>query len=428
MKLKVIFIVILILSVLSSGCSSSKETLQYEGDPEIEATIKVMTIGSEKNLMKDVGDLFNAKYPNIEIKAITYVPKNLIDVLEKEKPDVLFLSLQQYEQLIREGKLYDIDTLMSNDAFALKGVHPEIVSYLRGLGSGKLYGSAANFENKALYYNKDLFDKYNISYPQDQMTWEEIIQLAKRFPAEDGVSGLYMLNLATITDDIAWTEHLTEVNVKNMEVSLHSESYRRIFEMVMDAYESKALVAPDMDLFEVYDPFITGTSAMTVDYYYYINNKINWAAEDKGNKFNLNWDVATAPVSEASRDIAPYFYVDGIVSVNKESEQKQAAWEFVKFVNSEELAKAKSRTIGGAPSTRTDYIYNPEGKRMEAFYNLKPDVNRTFIDFDKFPKGFFGNMDEIINSELKAVTVGAKTLDEAVASMQERGQRLLDQK
>ncbi|WP_410770609.1 ABC transporter substrate-binding protein [Fontibacillus sp. BL9] len=426
MKFKIIFVVVFFLSVLSSGCSSSKETIQYEGDPEMKATLKVMTIGNEKNLMKDFGDLFNAKYPNIEIKAITYSPKNLIDVLEKEKPDVLFLSLQQYEQLIREGKLYDIDTLISNDAFALKGVHPEIVSYLRGLGSGKLYGSAANFVNKALYYNKDLFDKYNISYPQDQMTWEEIIQLAKRFPAEDGVSGLYMLNFSTVVDDMAWTKHLTEVSAKNMEVSLNSESYRRIFEMVMDAYESKALVAPDMDLFEVYDPFITGTSAMTVDYYYYINNKINWAAEDKGN--NLNWDVATAPVSEASRDIAPYFYVDGIVSVNKESEQKQAAWEFVKFVNSEELAKAKSRTIGVAPSTRTDYIYNPEGKRMEAFYNLEPDVNRTFIDFDKFPKGFFGNMDGIINSELKAVTVGAKTLDEAVASMQERGQRLLDQK
>lgn len=31
---------------------------------------------------------------------------------------------------------------------------------------------------------------YGIPYPKDQMTWEEVIQLAKRFPAEEGVSGL----------------------------------------------------------------------------------------------------------------------------------------------------------------------------------------------------------------------------------------------
>lgn len=100
----------------------------------------------------------------------------------------------------------------------------------------------------------------------------------------------------------------------------------------------------------------------------------------------------------------------------------------MKFINSEQLAKAKSRTVSVVVPTRTDYIYNPEGKRMEAFYNLKPDVNRKIINYNLFPNRFFGNLDGIINSEGKAVMVGVKTLDEAIASMQERGQKLLDQK
>ncbi|MNO69563.1 hypothetical protein D3C76_604190 [compost metagenome] len=65
---------------------------------------------------------------------------------------------------------------------------------------------------------------------------------------------------------------------------------------------------------------------------------------------------------------------------------------------------------------------------MEAFYTLNPDINRILIDYDSFPDRFYTNISGIINSELRAVTVGAKTLDEAMVSMQERGQLLLDKK
>ncbi|MMZ69975.1 hypothetical protein D1872_329150 [compost metagenome] len=65
---------------------------------------------------------------------------------------------------------------------------------------------------------------------------------------------------------------------------------------------------------------------------------------------------------------------------------------------------------------------------MEAFYTLNPDINRKLIDYHTFPDRFYTNITGIIDSELRAVTVGAKTLDEAIASMQERGQLLLDKK
>lgn len=227
---------------------------------------------------------------------------------------------------------------------------------------------------------------------------------------------------------MAWVSRINPVSEKDRAVTLNTESYKKIFKLILDGYQSKAVDLPDIDLFEVYDPFITGTSAMTVDYYYYINNKINWAAEEKGDQFHLNWDVVSSPVDEFNRDISPHFMVSGIVAINAASGQKQAAWELVKFINGEQLAKAKSRTVSVVVPTRTDYIYNPEGKRMEAFYNLKPDVNRKIVNYSLFPKGFLGNLEGIINSEGKAVMAGAKTLDKAMASMQERGQKLLDQK
>ncbi|MNI68056.1 hypothetical protein D3C73_1237250 [compost metagenome] len=98
----------------------------------------------------------------------------------------------------------------------------------------------------------------------------------------------------------------------------------------------------------------------------------------------------------------------------------------MKFATGEQLAKANSRKSSLFFSVRVDYIYNPEGKRMESFYKLKPEVNFNG-DYDLLPDGVSGKVRDIITSELKAAMAGAKTLDEAIASMQERGQQVLDQ-
>ncbi|GIO35264.1 hypothetical protein J41TS12_01250 [Paenibacillus antibioticophila] len=415
--------------ILLSACSAGKETIKYEGEPGMQATVKVMTNATEEYYMQEYGDLFKVKYPNIELQLVKYDPTDPETAIKENNPDVFILSLDEYREFIQDGRLYDLDILFANEAFKLEGVHPYIVDYLRKLGNGKLFGVLPGFSSKAIYYNKDLFDKYGVPYPQDQMTWDELFQLAARFPAEEGVYGLYLENFSALADNLAISEHLSEINMKDREVTLNTEAFRDVFERTLDAYASKAVTLPDIDRFEVYDPFISGSSAMTVDYNYYMNNKINWAREEQGSKFHLNWDLATAPTDEASRDTSPYFVVGGIYSINAGAEQKQAAWEFIKFINGEELAKSKSRRPNFSLFTRTDYIYNPEGKRVEAFYKLKPDVTSSGnVNYDLLPLGTYTNLRGIINSELKAVAAGAKTLDEALASMQERGQRLLDRK
>ncbi|MBA9085718.1 multiple sugar transport system substrate-binding protein [Fontibacillus solani] len=423
-----ILIISISLFILITACSNNKETLKYDGGQDITARLKIMAVGEKDVLMEEYGDMFRSKYPNIEIEFVNkYTQSNFDKTIEEEKPDVFMLSLEEYKQLVQKDKLYDLSLMFSNDEFDLEGIHPGIVESLRQMGNGRLFGLAPGFQSKAIYYNKDIFDKYGIPYPYDGMTWEEVIQLAKRFPTEDGISGLYMQDFYTFVGQIEWSENLKIVNEKEMKVVLDSKSYRDIFEMILDAYQSKAVEIPFLDSFYVYDPFITGQSAMTMDYYYYINNKINWAQAEKGSNFNLNWDVASAPVDDSDRELSPYFMFGGIFSIHIDSEQKQAAWEFVKFVNSEEYSKANSRTAGFNPTTRTKNIFNPEGKRMEAFYSLKPNLFRNYVHWEVLPKEF-GKILDIINSEGKAAMVGAKTLDEAIASMQERGQQLLDQK
>lgn len=92
---------LVLLSVILTSCSSTGETLQYEGDTQMRAKLKIMAIDNKKGFMEDYGDLFNAKYPNIEIELINFGENNFDEVLASENPDVLLTSLDQYEQLVQ---------------------------------------------------------------------------------------------------------------------------------------------------------------------------------------------------------------------------------------------------------------------------------------------------------------------------------------
>lgn len=410
--------VIMILSVFITACSSTKkETVQYEVDPLMEATI---TVGYQDKGGFDFfyGNLFKAKYPNIDIK----------NVSNADEPDVFVLPFDKYVELLEEGKLYDLNNVITNDAFKLEGMNQDVIDFVRQQGRGKLYGLPPYFSNQALFYNKDLFDKYNIPYPTDGMTWEEVLQLAKRFPLEDGVSGLYTRSLGDLLMNMEQAKGLERVNAKDMKVTMNTDSYKELLETVLDANNSQALNVFFHDGFAKNDPFITEESAMAFEYYTYLNNNIYWVKQEQGEDFDLNWDVASAPVDESNREATPYFFIPTIFAVNAKSQNVQAAWEFVKYVNGEEFAKINSRTTTNKIPTRTEYVYNPEGKRIEAFYsNLKMNsVLLSHSEYEDIPMSFGGVFYGIVESELKAASVGVKSVDEALESIEKRGQEQLD--
>ncbi|MNH93709.1 Bacterial extracellular solute-binding protein [compost metagenome] len=419
--------VVILVSILLTACSSTpKQTIQYEADSQMQATITVMYSGGPETFNYYHGNLFHAKYPNIEVKVIGFWT-DVEKVLEEQKPDVLLLPYADYVKFMDEGKLYDLNNMITDDAFNLEGINQDIIGFLRDSGGGKLYGLPPYFENEALFYNKDLFDKYQVPYPEDGMTWEEVFQLAKRFPKEDGVSGFFTDHISTLRYRMEESQGLQRVNPKEMKMTVNTGSYKKMFETLVDAHQSNALEIKDYG-WDRYDPFITGKSAMTMDYYYYLNNKIYAVKTERGDDFHLNWDVATAPVGESNREAAPFFRIHGIYAVNANTSEAQAAWEFVKFINSEEVAKMKSRTTTHAIPTRTDYMYNPDGKRMEVFYkNLNMDWALKDIRQErKVPDKFYSILGTIMDSEFMAASRGEKSVDGALQSIQERGQEELD--
>ena len=58
------------------------------------------------------------------------------------------------------------------------------------LFQGKLYGLPSDFSTIALVYNKDMFDKYGVPYPDDTWDWDKFLWAAKKFTKDtDGDGG-----------------------------------------------------------------------------------------------------------------------------------------------------------------------------------------------------------------------------------------------
>lgn len=446
----------LLAAGIASGCSGSggekaDNALKAMGKDE-KATIKVMYY-DESAFFMQYGNLFLSKYPNIDVEVIStsalYQPNQNYEeavnkLIEEKQPDILMLQEGQYSKFASEGKLLDLESVIKQDKFDTAGIHQGILELLRSKGEGKLYGLAPEFYSRAIFYNKTLFEQHGVPYPTDQMSWEDILSLAKRFPTDGEkdkrVYGLYQAydnGVMNMASEIGHTEGLAFVDAGSMKLTLQTDGWKKVFQTAIDAMKSKAIYRPDpeKDMFnggsmEEYlksNLFIAGRAAMSMDGPYFIEN-LNRAKEALKDFTLPDWDVVTVPVDPNHPDTGMGLSVSQIFAINAKSANQRAAWEFIRYVAGDDYAKIVSRSsMSGGMLSRTGYVKDKNGHNLEAFYKLKPISGTLYEDYQKLPHSFFNGFQTMADTELDQVLNNKKTLDDAIAAIQTKGQALLDQ-
>jgi len=441
----------LLVSVLS-GCSgtSKKEGQLEQLEKEAEAKIKVM-FWDNNYFFQEYGNLFATQFPNIEIEVAnmqSIYSQNSTDTMEdrfdkfieENKPDILLLQGEQYEKYAQEGKVMALDAVIEQDKFEVEGIHPAILKLLRDQGGGKLYGLSPDFSSAGLYYNVDLFKKYGVDLPKDSMTWDEVFELAKRFPTDGDkdkrIYGLSMDNYMTVDNLIQMIgsgQDLKMLNSEATQLNIETDSWKQVFRSTIEAAKSGALYVPtdedrnanftSMEDMYAKNLFIMGRSAMSFKYSYEVQQIIQ-AKDMLKDVTPVNWAVVTAPVSPNNRNQSNYFNLGNIFAVSATSGQQRAAWELVKYINSDAFAKLKSKSNNGNLLSRTQYIAEQDGRSLEGFYKLEPKAS-TNNEYTKAPISFFGAFSGIVKTEVDQVLADKKSIDEALQEIQKKGQEEL---
>ncbi|GIP55856.1 ABC transporter substrate-binding protein [Paenibacillus vini] len=440
----------LILMTLSLGLAAGCAGNEPRGELKSKTSLKVL-FSDEDYFFRQYGDLFVMKNGNVDIEVVSTqdLRNNLGDktyddaldeLVERERPDILMVSTDIFERYAGAGKLAELDPLLEKDHYSLEAMLPGLVDTMRKIGGGKLYGLPPSFYGSAVYYNKDLFTKYGIEPPQDGMTWEEIMELARHFPAEGdelnrvyGYGANYSLTFENLLSLFSHAEGLTYVNPETMKMTIDTVSWRKVYETALSAYHSNAIYGPSDEAGAslitteesmLREPFIMGRAALTVNGSH-ILQKLKQAEEMIKDYEAFEVGLVSGPVDPADRETTREISFGDITAINANSTNPEAAWEFFRFLHGGELAAIKSKTPYSLMS-RSDYKMEYNGVALDAFYTLKPTINSNNADLKGIPSSFFSEFQIIRNRETQLFLSGEKSLEEALNTMQAEGQAALD--
>ncbi|MEQ7054703.1 extracellular solute-binding protein, partial [Paenibacillaceae sp. P-4] len=426
-------VAILLLTIISlmSGCFGKKEALE----PLQPSKIKVL-YQDEEAFYRDYGKYFHMKYPQIEVEVISEIQvlKNLgktisaedwdaekKKLLENSGADVLRMYGETFQSFAKDGKLYELEEIIRQDDYDMKGFLPGLIDRIKSLGNGKLYGLAPFVDRQVLYYNAALFKEHHIEPPKNNMTWQEVLDLSARFAnigsGENKVHGYYewVGSLRYFLFEIADTSGLRLFDPKGEKVLLNTEGWKRAIKQTTDAMRSKTVFFhPEGQIHTQKSYFRNDQAAMMI-------SNANTAQELRNSK--KDWGVVTAPIDPAMDSSSIEFGY--IYAVAADSANKRAAWEFVKFVNGPEMAQARSRALWDGLPSRNGYLKDIKGRSTDPFYVPKIRTENNIQRDARIPFKFFVLFDKPLRVELDAVVANEKTVDEAAAALEEKAQELL---
>ncbi len=364
----------------------------------------------------------------------------VIDEFTKLHPNVTFENLgipfdQVREQLITMaagGNSPDVMQLNGNWPFELGSMgalmdlneiaEPEYLAdnYEGGLGigtyEGKLYAVPYALTSHGFWYNKDIMAAAGVeSVPT---TMDELMDACKKIKDALGAEGVYALGVDTTKIDYSligfipwmWTFGATPLeDGVNFNTPENKECFEWLREIVVEGYnplglqikDLRTLMAEDKIAFKLDGPYCLG-----------IMRSLN--PELEGDAFFDKFGVTTTPMGDnvSSPQILADIHNLGISS---QCENKEMAWEFIKFLASSDISITTYLLPMGAVLPLESQNTGPYS---ESFDNavMKPFLEEVMPNMKAFPFGpkYTPASAFIINAMQEAVTTD-KSIDDILA-------------
>ncbi|SIQ19128.1 MULTISPECIES: extracellular solute-binding protein [unclassified Paenibacillus] len=378
----------------------------------------------------------------------------------KNPVDVVIADYSNLPRMTQDGLLKELDPLITKDKFDISDYVPTVIDGIKAVGDNKIYVLSPTFSSSALFYNKKIFQKAGVQPPTDNMTWQQVFDLARKVSGGEGADQIYGMTInrwggsdlysdvstyvqplqLKVFDDKAekmlvdsgssWSNAIkTILDLYKVKAIPNQEGYQKLSEALNKKYEKASKEgANNYNPFQG-DLFGSGNIAMTVaDYGYISQMKSNNSYSSQSKDFTpVDWDVVTPPVFEEKPGIGGSSYLSQPLGINNKAQNADDAWDFIKFLNSKEWAKLKSRSTYEIPA-RAEFIKPIDGMQynIKAFYTLKPippDTSNAQDMYTKYPG--LNEMYSISQQLFQEAATGKKTPEEVVKEWAVKGNALL---
>ncbi|MDD6691491.1 MAG: sugar ABC transporter substrate-binding protein [Lachnospiraceae bacterium] len=375
-------------------------------------------------------DAFEAEHPDINVEMVDLGSTDYSTVLGTQLSgsdssfDVVSIKdTPGYVTLVNKGVLEPLDDKISSDGIDLTK-YSGIADQLKV--GGKLYELPFRSDIWVLYYNKDVFDKAGVDYPTNDMTWDEYDALARSITDTTPGSEVYGAHYHTWRSTIMLDGIL---DGKHTAADGDYEFAKPYYEMALKEQEDG--VCMDYATLKTQglhysDAFAQGNIGMMNMGSWFLSTLISKIQSGEYTDCT-NWGIVKYPHAEG---VEPGSTLSTItcLGIPTSAPNKDAAWEFVKFVCGEEGAEVLAGT-GNIPAMTNDQIVNLISS-MDGFptdENSKQALVATNAYLEMPANDKASEIETVLNEQHDLIMTESISVDDGIAAMNEGVQEILNQ-
>ena len=370
------------------------------------------TTDSEEPTLRALIAKFEKRHPRIKVDVQLVgwgmmFDKLMIVSAGQGKADVARISSEWFHPLAARGLLAPLDDYVKRDHFDIDDFYPQSIDGW-GRYKGVLYELPTDIDIYALYYNKDMFDKCHVPYPDWSWDWNRFVEVSKKLTKD--LNGDGKLDQWGCAPDYWWQSYVFSnggsVVSKDLRKCMLDQPAAYNGLQFMGDLVSKYQVAPnanDLSNFDFNKLFTSGKIGMIISG--------PWAPELLFSKeVKFAYDVAPIPKGPAARAT---FIGGAAYGVLRGSRHKDEAWELVKFMTGKEYQRSSAILSGLVPSRRS------VAESVAYLEREKPPRSRhVVLQMIKYGRARPGvacmqEMEQVVLSELDLVRSGRKSAKEA---------------
>lgn len=371
---------------------------------------------SETALLLPLIKEFERKNPDIKIEFL-HIPQNYFQKLHllfasNLAPDVVFLNNYYAPKYVKAGLLEDLTPYIKRNEYFEKS--------LEGFTfNSKIYAIPRDVSEVVVYYNKDIFKKKNIPYPDDDWTISDYVNIAGKLSEDtnnDGKNDIWGSGYET--DTIFWLPFLISNGA-----AILSDDGQKV--MINSTAAAKALNLYS-DIANRYHaaPQKSQSASLTMAQLF-LQQKIamhisgRWLVPKYRSDAEFDWDVVRFPKgtngSVVNIDASGY-------AISKASKHKEEAIAFVEYISSKNCLKTLSKS-GLIVPARKDAAYSDSFLSQEAPKNAIAFLKTVETGKATPVNENYRKITDELNIILEPVFLGKKKAEDVLPSVAEKFNR-----
>lgn len=364
----------------------------------------------ETQVNRRIARVFEAEHPAIKVEQVHRSWTEYFTWLEEEwrqgrSPDVMFLN--NVRGYAAAGHLEPLGPFLARDGFDFADFYPRLLSLFNL--DGQYYGLPRDNDTKVIFYNTRLFTEAGLAPPRRGWTWADLLDLSLRLTrrAPDGRSLVYGFAFEPETWWRIWIWQnggdLFDDPFRPGRVLLGQRPAREALQFLSNLMHVSRITPPYEEMRssgQITTLFRQGRLAMAFGGH----GRVPALAEEPG----LQWNVAPLPVGRERVNLAG----GAGYTISRLSEQKDAAWALVRFLESPKgqvLFAESGLMVPARRSVREDNI----------FLRRQPYDTQVFLEETEFGRPNLNHplapeLNRVMEAGLVPVWRGERSVDQAV--------------